>query len=193
MTPMSPPQGAPQKKSTMTVLIIVLIGGGLAMVCCMGMLAAIAIPNFIKFQARSKQAEVKSNLKAAYVAERSYLGEKETFSEDFGEVGFSPGPGNRYLYLVSQKGAHGITAADPKLAAGATVAGYVAAIPPGVLAEAGTHGKCPDDCYVTVIGVGNIDNDAALDVWSISTQARTFGGVAVPAGQPFMHVNDLEN
>ncbi len=31
-----------------------------------GLLASIAIPNFIKFQARSKQSEAKANLKAIY-------------------------------------------------------------------------------------------------------------------------------
>ena len=71
-------------------------------------------------------------------------------------------------------------------------AAYLAAIPPALLADAGVHGTCPADCYVTVIAVGNIDDDADLDVWSISTQARTLGGEAVPAGQPFHHVNDLK-
>ena len=33
-------------------------------VAIIGILAAIAVPNFIRFQARSKQAEAKANLKA---------------------------------------------------------------------------------------------------------------------------------
>src|SRR5262245_18512075 len=43
----------------------------------MSVLAAIAIPNFIKFQERSKQAECKYNLKSAFTAEKSYYQEKD--------------------------------------------------------------------------------------------------------------------
>ena len=49
------PQGAP-KKSSSTLLIVVLVVGGLAALCCVGSLAAIAVPNFIKFGGRAKQA-----------------------------------------------------------------------------------------------------------------------------------------
>ena len=38
-------------------------------VAIIGILAAIAIPNFIKFQARSKQGEAKSNLKSLFTTE----------------------------------------------------------------------------------------------------------------------------
>jgi type IV pilus assembly protein PilA len=43
-------------------------------VAIIGILAAIAIPNFVKFQCRSKQGEARTNLKAAYVAEDAYRG-----------------------------------------------------------------------------------------------------------------------
>ena len=62
MTPMTPPVGAPKKSNN--VLIVVLVVGGLCMFCCVGTIALIAVPNFIKFSARSKQAEVKSGLSA---------------------------------------------------------------------------------------------------------------------------------
>ena len=209
MNPMNPqgPQGAP-KKSTATIIIVVVIVGGLAALCCIGTLAAIAIPNFIRFQARSKQSEVKTNLKAAYFAEKSYFGEKEQYSDDFKEIGFAPERGNRYLYLASDlfvyskagggtlipggaSGPHSIIAADTRVAPGASAPAYIAGIPPALLAEAGVHGNCPDACSVTLIGVGNVDNDSTLDVWSVSSEARTIGGESVPAGQPYMHVNDI--
>ena len=69
-------------------------------VAIIGILAAIAIPNFIKFQARSKQSEVKSNLKAFFTAEKSFFQEKDTYSEVIGDVGFSPERGNRYAYYA---------------------------------------------------------------------------------------------
>jgi len=52
-------------------------------VAIIGILAAIAIPNFIRFQLRSKAGEGKLNLTAIRVAEASYFGEYGTYV-DFG-------------------------------------------------------------------------------------------------------------
>jgi type IV pilus assembly protein PilA len=48
-------------------------------VAIIGILAAIAVPNFIKFQCRSKQSEAKGNLKALYVSEESTRAEFDTY------------------------------------------------------------------------------------------------------------------
>jgi type IV pilus assembly protein PilA len=74
-------------------------------VAIIGILAAIAIPNFIKFQARAKQSEAKSNLKAFFVAEKSYYQEKDGFNDDMLQIGFAPERGNRYTYVFDQAGA----------------------------------------------------------------------------------------
>ncbi len=70
-------------------------------VAIIGILAAIAIPNFIRFQARSKQGEAKSNLKSLFTAERSFYQEKDRYSALVDEIGFSPERGNRYGYRLS--------------------------------------------------------------------------------------------
>jgi len=49
-------------------------------VAIIGILAAIAIPNFLKFQAKSKTSEAKTNLKGIYTAQASYYGEFGTFA-----------------------------------------------------------------------------------------------------------------
>jgi type IV pilus assembly protein PilA len=67
-------------------------------VAIIGILAAIAIPNFIRFQARSKQGEVKANLKALFTAQRSYYQEKDAFVNTISDIGFNPERGNRYGY-----------------------------------------------------------------------------------------------
>lgn len=69
-------------------------------VAIIGILAAIAIPNFVKFQARSKQSEVKANLKSLYTAEKSYYQEKDSYSSCIRKIGFTPERGNRYYYRV---------------------------------------------------------------------------------------------
>lgn len=49
-------------------------------VAIIGILAAIAVPNFVKFQCRSKQSEAKGNLKAMYVAEEAFRGEYDRYA-----------------------------------------------------------------------------------------------------------------
>ena len=72
-----------QKGFTLIELMIV--------VAIIGILAALAIPNFIRFQARSKQSEVKANLKSVFTAEKSYYQEHDTYSSCIRKIGFSPG------------------------------------------------------------------------------------------------------
>ena len=49
-------------------------------IAIIGILAAIAIPNFVKFQCRSKQTEARSSLKAIYTAEEAYRAEYDTYT-----------------------------------------------------------------------------------------------------------------
>jgi type IV pilus assembly protein PilA len=71
-------------------------------VAIIGILAAIAIPNFVKFQCRSKQSEAKGNLKALYVSEESYRAEFDTYSSSITQIGFAPKGGKiRYAYEIT--------------------------------------------------------------------------------------------
>src|SRR5205823_14551332 len=85
-----------QKGFTLIELMIV--------VAIIGILAAIAIPNFIKFQARSKQSEAKANTKAIFTAQKAFFQEKDRFSSLTGEVGFEPERNNRYAYYLGNGG-----------------------------------------------------------------------------------------
>jgi len=49
-------------------------------VAIIGILAAIAIPNFMKFQAKAKQSEAKTNLGAIYVAQIAYFSNGNTYA-----------------------------------------------------------------------------------------------------------------
>jgi type IV pilus assembly protein PilA len=82
-----------QKGFTLIELMIV--------VAIIGILAALAIPNFIRFQARSKQSEVKANLKSAFTAEKAYYQEHDQYSSCIKKIGFSPERGNRYRYVLN--------------------------------------------------------------------------------------------
>jgi type IV pilus assembly protein PilA len=168
-------------------------------VAIIGILAAIAIPNFIKFQARSKQGEAKANLKAWFTSERAYLQEKDKYSEDVQTVGFSPERGNRYSYFFGQSAkcirrqASGVTqptAGDLYDCIGSDEAKFtkenlalptatapsptfvgVGGADPGM---PGANGCAGIGCNIAGLASGNIDNETdGMDTWWISTKDTT--------------------
>jgi type IV pilus assembly protein PilA len=175
-------------------------------VAIIGILAAIAIPNFIKFQARSKQAEVKANMKAAYTAEKAYYQEKDTYSSSVLAVGFAPERGNRYTYLLGALDSTGTartaTSADAPGATTTTVCVDTFKFPSltcaastlGAVVVTGTTGT------FLVTGSGNVDNDTGMDEWSISSETRASGATSSaancaagnnPSGEPCVDLNDV--
>ena len=59
-------------------------------VAIIGILAAIAIPNFVQFQMRSKMSEAKVNLKSPFTTQRAFLQEKDRYESDIKIVGYAP-------------------------------------------------------------------------------------------------------
>jgi type IV pilus assembly protein PilA len=185
-------------------------------VAIIGILAAIAIPNFIKFQARSKQSEAKANLKSMFTAEKAYIQEKDAFNTYSNIVGFSPERNNRYAYFLDATGA----ALEPRTAA-------VPATPPlgtvynGIAVDmfkwtgaVNTNAPVATTCggllgintnsngspVFAGQAIGNVDTDTVLDVWTISTDSRTSTATCdetndvagpVSAGQPANDINDV--
>jgi type IV pilus assembly protein PilA len=68
-------------------------------VAIIGILAAIAIPNFLKFQAKSKTSEAKSNLGAIFTGQVAYFGEANTYG-NFPAINWSPSGTPRYHYQL---------------------------------------------------------------------------------------------
>jgi type IV pilus assembly protein PilA len=84
-----------------TLAIVALVMNILLPIPMCGILAAIAVPNFVKFQCRSKQSEAKGNLKALYVAEESSRADVDTYSTDPRAIEFTPrGQKLRYTYTI---------------------------------------------------------------------------------------------
>ena len=69
-------------------------------VAIIGILAAIAIPNFLKFQAKSKMSEAKTNLGAIYTGQLSYFGEQNSYG-DFNAINWSPSGTPRYHFSLN--------------------------------------------------------------------------------------------
>jgi type IV pilus assembly protein PilA len=189
-----------QKGFTLIELMIV--------VAIIGILAAIAIPNFIKFQARSKQSEAKANLKAIFTAQKAFFQEKDRFSSLTGEMGFEPERNNRYAYYLTNDTANlevrnttAITSHTTDDGIQVDVFKYTtAAANPAWAAVCGTTltvNPPPTPSFVAG-AVGNIDADATLDQWSISSDSRTFtpgpsctADAANPSGEPANEQNDV--
>nr|WP_163865378.1 prepilin-type N-terminal cleavage/methylation domain-containing protein [Myxococcus eversor] len=186
-----------KKKGGFTLIELMIV------VAIIGILAAIAIPNFIRFQAKSKQSEAKTNLKAIFTAQKAYFGEKDKYVTDFKVVGFDPEPGNRFSY-----GINGACAASVAVNArdytggciGQDIARFTEVPTVGAPAlTAGVTGTCPN-CDFSAIATGNVDNDKNADTWgitSLATSATTLAGTCgidsnkIGGGEPGNAYNDV--
>jgi type IV pilus assembly protein PilA len=72
-------------------------------VAIVGILAAVAIPNYQKYQARARQSEAKISLSALYTAEQAYAVESSTFSQCMNSIGFTPDGASRYYTIGWEK------------------------------------------------------------------------------------------
>ena len=73
----------------------------MVVVAIIGLLSAVAIPNFKKYQAKAKVSEAKLQLSAAYTAEQSFFSDFNMYSNCLPYMGFDPGLeiGNRYYAI----------------------------------------------------------------------------------------------
>src|SRR3954468_11017754 len=62
----------------------------MVVVAIIGILAAVAIPNYQKYQARARQSEAKVALAAAFTAEKSFAAEQSTYTGCLARIGYRP-------------------------------------------------------------------------------------------------------
>lgn len=129
-----------EKGFSLTELMIV--------VAIIGILAAIAIPNFLRYQARAKQSEAKNNLVAIHTGEVAYFAEHNGYIDDFNAIGFAvTGSSQRYYYELG------------KAKSGT--------LPPGCSASSLDSVSASS---FTAVAIANLDGDATCDVWTIDEQ-----------------------
>jgi type IV pilus assembly protein PilA len=115
-------------------------------VAIIGILAAIAIPNYLHFVSKSRRTEAKSNLEAIYKAELSYFGEYDRFSQDFNVIRWRPEGVSYYTYSLG----------------GGTLGKSLAQNP-----QPASITPFANDNSYAAYAWGNIDNDNTIDIWRI--------------------------
>ena len=150
-------------------------------VAIIGLLAAIGVPQYAKFQARARQSEAKAALGALYSAEQSFFQEWNCFSTDLRNIGFGvTGTNLRYITgftnvsingAVCNAGTPAPNGANFGMSDGNANAAALAAISPGAV-WAGT-------AAVLGFGRGQVAATAAPAAAALST---TFIGAS--AGDP---------
>jgi len=129
-------------------------------VAIIGILAAIAIPNFLRYQAQARQSEAKTNLSGIFVAETTYYGEQSSFGT-FNQVGFTlVGSANRYTYRSG--------GAAPAGGASSNTAGQDLIPGAGGLNPEGTVTAFNSQVGFTATAAANLDNDPTVDQWHIN-------------------------
>lgn len=166
----------------------------LVAIAVLGILSALAVPNFIRFQARSKQSEAKANLKALYTAEKAYFQEKDTYNKLVGPIGFSPERGNRYTYyldgtdtthLEDRSGTVPVPHLDDT-GISADLFKFPTAINPTEPFHCGRQPFVKPGPTGAFIGgaSGNIDNDATQDQWTVASFSRANSAITSTGSTP---------
>ena len=123
----------------------------MGVVAIVGISAAIAIPNFLRYQAKTKQTEARTNLKGIYIAEMGYFGEYDTYTDDFAALGWKVADNVRYSYDLGGE-------ILGKLKAGKTQCEK-------------SKGKAETRKFKAE-ACGNIDGDDTIDRWTINEKQK---------------------
>jgi len=142
-------------------------------VAIIGILAAIAIPNFLRFQAKSKQAEAKTNLGAIGTTAESYRAERDAYVVSaVSDLGWAPQGTPRYNYFYDVLG----TAMSLGGATGTSANGCDRDVAPAGVANSTGTLAAPTGNFLAG-AAGDVDTDATCDWWTYSN-ARVLTNVA---------------
>lgn len=125
-----------------------------------GILAAIAVPQFSKFQAKARQTEAKTNLAALYTSEKGFYTEYTWYTLDLKNAGFGV-EGTRLRYDIG----------FPMAAVNAAYPGAGGGMPVETLANSLASGVSSVNFIVGTPTIGAVANNAAYSATAFTAMA----------------------
>ena len=129
-----------------------------------GILASIAIPTFMQYQARARQSEARTSLGSIFLGERVYFIEEGRYGS-IGEIRYILTGANRYTYRSGQAGAAGGGNANVT-APGDTQDTINASV--GTVEAQGATVAMASAMSFTATAAGNVDADSTIDRWTVN-------------------------
>jgi hypothetical protein len=159
----------------------------------------LVVPNYRRVMVRTRQTECRNQLYALYGAQTRLYASNRRYTTQLAELDVTPAPG-RYVYRLAASGplwtAGPVTAEHTGIGLGTpqrpgdSSESLEASVPSLLRETVGVSGTCPG-CSVTLLCVGNLDDDDTVDVWSISSAERTdASGEKIAPGLLWNHVDD---
>ena len=133
-------------------------------VAIIGIIAAIAIPNYMRYQAKARQTEAKASLGGIFIRQMLLRSEQLRFG-GLGEIHFDLAGGtNRYTYRSGAAGTAG--GGNVNVTTGAAMDTVLTVIGP-VVADGPTVAMNGSTGF-TATASANIDNDPTSDIWYVN-------------------------
>ncbi len=135
----------------------------MVVVAIIGILAAVALPNYFRYQGKARQSEAIFSLSSIFTGEITYVGEQGRYGS-FGEIGFVlQGSNNRYTYRSPAPGGAAGSSNTPNV--DVINAGIGATTPDNTITPSGAS-LVP--ASFTATATGNIDRDGDIDQWHVN-------------------------
>jgi type IV pilus assembly protein PilA len=152
----------------------------MVVVVIVGILAAFAIPNFIRYRAQAMKAEARSNLGAIFVAETAFFTERKEFG-NFTDIGFAitDGGTNRYTYRTGLGTMAGLGPNGANLcgSSGSCDTIQTSGSTPGLIPFTGLAGIATTSASgFTATAAADLDGDATHDGWYVNDARQGLSG-----------------
>lgn len=129
-----------------------------------GILASIAIPTFMQYQARARQSEARTSLGSIYLVQHTYFIEEGRYGS-IGEIRYTLTGANRYTYRTGQAGVGG--GGNANVTAPGPTQDTINASVGTVEAEGATVAMSSATSF-TATAAGNVDADPTIDRWTVN-------------------------
>ncbi len=160
----------------------------MVVVAIIGILSAIAVPNFKKYQAKAKQSEAKIQLAALYSAEVGSLSDYDTYATCLTSIGYETPPKGYYIVgfntdettnspgIITGKGGTCVAGQFAIAPGQHTKANNATTLPAAAQILSSTIPSATVSTIFTAGAAGNISSAIPYDTWTI-TQTKAIANI----------------